>query len=75
MIMRVYNDDNKFVKIIELNTIRFSLTKKVDNSLKQETNFIIKHNGILVEHTTKNGISQSLSKYRHRTDIHKHQKQ
>lgn len=75
MIMRVYNDDNKFVKIIELNTIRFSLTKKVDNSLKQETNFIIKHNGILIEYTSKNDISQSLSKYKHRTDIHKHQKQ
>ena len=75
MIMRVYNDDNKFVKIIELNTIRFSLTKKVDNSLTQETNFIIKHNGILIEYTSKNDISQSLSKYKHRTDIHKHQKQ
>lgn len=75
MIMRVYNDNNKFVKIIELNTIRFSLTKKVDNSLKQETNFIIKHNGILIEYTSKNDISQSLSKYKHRTDIHKHQKQ
>ena len=75
MIMRVYNDDNKFVKIIELKTIRFSLTKKVDNSLKQETNFIIKHNGILIEYTSKNDISQSLSKYKHRTDIHKHQKQ
>ena len=48
MIMRVYNDDNELVKITELNTIRFSLTKKVDNSLKQETNFIIKHNGILI---------------------------
>lgn len=56
MIMRVYNDDNELVKITELNTIRFSLTKKVDNSLKYEADHM-KHNGSLAEHKIKKELS------------------
>ena len=54
--MGVYINDNKFV-ITETKTILCNLTKKVDNSLKHENNFIIKHNRFLDEHRTENEIS------------------
>ena len=55
--MGVYSNDNKFVIITETKTIPCNLTKKVDNSLKREINFIIKHNRFLYEHRTENEIS------------------
>ena len=42
--MGVYIDDNKPVILTVLKTIRFNLINKVDNSLKHEIEYIIRHN-------------------------------
>ena len=57
--MEVHIEDNKLVTITEPKAICFDLSKDVDNNLKY------KHNELLAEHTTKNEISQLLSKDRH----------
>ena len=49
--MGTHVGDNKLVIIIEPKTFCFNLSKDVDNNLKQENDFIIKHNEILAEHT------------------------
>ena len=43
-------------------TIRFNLAKKMDNSLKQEIDFVIKRNGFLAEER----IKTRLTNYEHR---------
>ena len=53
----------------------FDLPKDVDNNLKYETEFIIKHNEFVAEHKMKNYIKQLLFKYKHGNDIHEHGKQ
>ena len=68
--MEIYTDSNEFVIITEPKTIHFDLSKAVDNNLKYETVFIIKHNELLAEHTIKNKISQLLTKYKYGNDIH-----
>ena len=45
--------DKKFVIVTEPKTNHFDLTKDVNNSLKHESDFIIKHNEFLEEQTTK----------------------
>ena len=57
--MEVHIEDNKLVTITEPKTICFDLSKDVYNNLKY------KHNELLAEHTTKNEISQLLSKDKH----------
>ena len=61
----MYIEDNKLAIITESKTVNFDLSKDLDNNLKYEINFIIKHNKLLAEHTMKNEISQLLSKYKH----------
>ena len=56
--MGVIINDNKLVTITEPKTIHFDLPKKIDSSLKHETDFLIKHNEFLAEDTIKNEISQ-----------------
>ena len=67
--------DNKFVMITELKTIHIDLSKDIDNNLKHEFDFIIKHNALLAEHAVKNEIRQLFSKYKHGNNIHQHRKQ
>ena len=47
--MGVYFDVNKLVITTGPATIRFNSTTKVDNSLKHETDFIIRYNKLLAE--------------------------
>ena len=56
--MGVIINDNKLATITEPKTIHFDLPKKIDNSLKHEIDFLIKHNEFLAEDTIKNEISQ-----------------
>lgn len=56
--MGVHIGDKKLVIITELKTIHLNLTKKTDNSLKHETDSIIRHKRFLVEERTKNEIKQ-----------------
>ena len=56
--MGVIINDNKLVTITEPKTIHFDLPKKIDSSLKHETDFLVKHNEFLAEDTIKNEISQ-----------------
>lgn len=49
--------DNNLVTITEPKSIHFDLPKKIDNSLKHETDFTIKHNEFSAEDTIKNKIS------------------
>ena len=74
MIMGVHIDSNKLVIITEPKAIHFDLSKDVDNNLKHEIDFIIKHNELLAEHAIKNWINQLLSKYKHANDFCKHRK-
>ena len=67
--MGVYVKDNKLAIITELRTLDFDLPKDVNNSLN-EIDSIIKQNEFLVEHSTKNKISQLLSKYQRGNDIY-----
>ena len=54
--MGVHIYDNKLVIIAEPKTIRFSLTRKTDNSLNHETDSIAKYNEFLVKQTIKKEI-------------------
>ena len=49
--------------------------KYVDENMKHKIDFIIKRNESFAENKTKNEIEQSLSKYKHWNNIHKHEKQ
>ena len=60
--MVVYIDNNKLSIITMPKTIRFNLAKKMDNSLKQEIDFVIKRNGFLAEER----IKTRLTNYEHR---------
>ena len=73
--MGVVIKDSKPVIIAEPKTIYFDLPKKVDNTLKHEINFFIKHNAFLAWETIKIEINQLLPKYKHGNDIHDQQKQ
>ena len=55
--MVVYIDNNKLSIITMPKTIRFNLAKKMDNSLKQEIDFVIKRNGFLAEERIKTRLS------------------
>ena len=48
--------NNKLVKIKELKTYRFDVTKYVGINLKHQTYSIIKYNGVLAKHTIKSEI-------------------
>ena len=50
--------------ITEPKIIYFDLPKDVGNNLKHETDFIIKCNEFLAQHTIKNDISLLLSSYK-----------
>ena len=56
--MSMHIDDNKLAIITEPKTICFNLTKNVDDSLRQEIDQIIKHNGFLAEQRIKSEIDQ-----------------
>ena len=58
----VYIDNNKLLIITVPKTIRFNLAKKMNNSLKQEIDFVIKRNGFLAEER----IKTRLTNYEHR---------
>ena len=60
MAMGVIIKDNKLVIIKEPKTIYFDWSRKIDNNLECEINFIIKHIEHLAEHTVKNKISRLL---------------
>ena len=66
-------DDNELVIITEPKTISFDLTKKVNNSLKYETDHM-KHNAFLAEHKIKNKTERLFFKYKHKNDIHEYEK-
>ena len=53
----------------------FDWLKDVDESLKQEIEFIKKSNESVDEKKIKNGIEQLLLKCKHGNDIHEHGKQ
>ena len=53
----------------------FDWPNYVDESLKHETEFIIKSNEALAENKIKNDIEQLLVKYKHGNNINEHQKQ
>ena len=63
-------EENKLVKAIEHKTFPFDLPKDAGINLKHEIYSIIKYNELLPEHAIKNEITQLLSKYKHRNDIH-----
>ena len=67
--------EKKLVVTTGRKTLHFDLPKDLDKNLKHEIDSIIKYNKHLAEHTIKNKISQSLSKYKNRNDIHEHRKQ
>ena len=52
----------------------FDWPKDVDRNLKHEIKFIIKIIESLAENKIKNGIEQSLLKYKHGSNIHEHRK-
>ena len=58
----MYINDNKLVTIIVPKTICFDLSKKIDNSLKHEINFIVKRSEFLGEHKIKSEIAWLLFK-------------
>ena len=49
--------------------------KDVDDTLKHETEFIIKSNESLAENQIKNKIDQLLLKHKHENNFHEHKKQ
>ena len=55
--MVVYIDNNKLSIITMPKTIRFNLAKRMDNSLKQEIDFVIKRNGFLAEERIKTRLT------------------
>ena len=54
IILSILFDDEKLVIIRLPKSIRFELTKKIDNNLKFEVNHIIKHNEFLAEENKQN---------------------
>ena len=52
----------------------FNLPKDVDKNLKDEIEFIIKHNESLAKNKIKNEIEQLLIKYKHGNYIQEHRK-
>ena len=70
MTTEAYIDDKKLVIINKPTTIRFELSKNVDQNLKHEIDSIIKHNELLAELKIKNMISPLLPKHKHGKDIH-----
>ena len=70
IIMGVHIGDNELVITTERETFHYCLPKDVANNLKDQIDFIIKHNERLAEKTTKNRIRQLLSKYNHVNDIY-----
>ena len=67
--------DKKHVITTELKNFYFYLPKDAGINLKHEIYFIIKHNKLLAEHTTKNEARQLWSKYKHRNTEHEQGKQ
>ena len=67
--------EKKLVVTTGRKTFHFDLPKDLDKDLKHEIDSIIKSNKLLAEQTIKNKISQLLSKYKNRNDIHEHRKQ
>ena len=55
--------------------VYFDLPKKLDNSLKDEIDYIKEHNEFLSEQTMKNKITQLFSIYEHGDEIYKYGKQ
>ena len=73
--MGVHIYDKKLPITAEPKTIRFSLTKKIDDSLKHETDSIVKCNYFLAKQKIKKEIDKLLFKYKHENDIHQQGKQ
>ena len=73
--MGVHSNKNKLLIITEPKTIYFDLPQDVVTNLMQETDYIIKQNECLAEHTIKNELSSLLSKHKHGNNIHEHWKQ
>ena len=67
--MRVIINGKRLIITIESKNFHFDLSKNVDNNLKHEIDFVIKHKELLAEHSIKNEIRQLLSKYKHENDI------
>ena len=55
--MGVHSNKNKLLIITEAKTIYFDLPRDVVTNLMQETDYIIKQNECLPEHTIKNELS------------------
>ena len=55
--MGVHSNKNKLLIITEPKTIYFDLPQYVVTNLMQETDYIIKQNECLAEHTIKNELS------------------
>ena len=70
--MGVHSNKNKLLIITEPKTIYFDLPQDVVTNLMQETDYIIKQNECLAEHTIKNELSSLLSKHKHGNNIHEH---
>ena len=66
--------EKKLVVTTGRKAFHFDLPKDLDKDLKHEIDSIIKSNKLLAEQTIKNKISQLLSKYKNRNDIHEHRK-
>ena len=64
---KITQDFNRVIIIIEVHIgDKIHLPEDVNNNLKYETDFFIKHKKYLAdEHTTKNKISQLLLKFKH----------
>ena len=76
MKMGVYINDNKFLILRAPKTIDFDLSRKTQNFLKDEIDFIINYNQYLTEHLIKKKTRQLLSKYyKHGNNIYEHRKQ
>ena len=70
--MGVHSNKKRLLIITEPKTIYFALPQHAVTNLMQETDYIIKQNECLVEHTIKNELSSLLSKHKHRNNIHEH---
>ena len=52
----------------------FDWSKDVDENLKHEIKFVIKGDDSLAENKIKNKIEQLMLNYKHRNNIHEHEK-
>ena len=76
MIIRADNEDKKLVIRKKDSKLYINICLNLLTIIwLHEIDFIIKHNGVLAEHTIKNNISQLLSQYKHRNNIQEHEKQ